>query len=217
MKSHIGTRIREARENKGLDQATLAAKLDLATRTLQRWEKGEQVPDAVTLAKIGELTGTLTHWLLTGEGPMYAHQNGGKEPTEGDTSSAFRRVKLVRIPMLSAVPAGKANLIFHPDHIEKYITVDDVKDSNAFALKVEGDSMSPRIEDGDVIIISPKREVRSGDICVIRVNDEDTVKKVIFEDGYVHLIPLNHDYEPVSVKKKDVSFVWRVVKVIKNI
>lgn len=217
MKSHIGMRIRQARENKGFDQATLAGKIDVATRTLQRWEKGEQVPDAVTLAKIGELTGTLTHWLLTGEGAMYAHQNGGGERIEGNGSSALRRVKLVRIPMLSSVPAGKPNLIFHPDYIEKYITVDDVKDDNAFALKVDGDSMSPRIEHGDVIIISPKKEVRNGDICVIRVNDEDTVKKVIFENGYVHLIPLNRDYEPVSVKKKEVAFIWRVVKVIKNI
>jgi len=217
MKPHIGVRIREARENKGLNQATLAAKLDVATRTLQRWEKGDQVPDAVTLGKIGEITGTLTHWLLTGEGAMYAHQNGGSERAEGEGQFAFRRVKLVRIPVLSSVPAGKPNLIFHPDHIEKYITVDDVKDANAFALKVDGDSMSPRIEDGDVIIVSPKREVRNGDICVLRANDEDTVKKVIFENGYVHLIPLNHDYEPVSVKKKDVAFIWRVVKVIKNI
>ena len=217
MKSHIGARIREARENKELDQASLAGKLDLATRTLQRWEKGEQVPDAVTLAKIGELTGTLTHWLLTGEGAMYAHQNGGHERVEGDMSNAFRRVKLVRIPMLSSVPGGKPNLIFHPDHIEKYITVDDVKDANAFALKVDGDSMSPRIEDGDVIIVSPKREVRNGDICVIRINDEDTLKKVNLENGYVHLVPLNRDYEPVSVKKKDIAFIWRVVKVIKNV
>ena len=217
MKSHIGARIREARENKGVDQATFAGKLDVATRTLQRWEKGEQVPDAVTLGKIAGLTETLTHWLLTGEGLMYAHQNGGREHLEGEGVSSFRRVKLVRIPMLSSVPGGKPNLIFHPDHIEKYITVDDVKDANAFALKVDGDSMSPRIEDGDVIIVSPKREVRNGDICVIRVNDEDTLKKVNFENGYVHLVPLNHHYDPVSVKKKDVAFVWRVVKVIKSV
>jgi repressor LexA len=217
MKSHIGMRIREARENKELDQATLAGKLGVATRTLQRWEKGEQVPDAMTLAKIGELTETLAHWLLTGEGAMYAHQNGGHERSEEGELSLFRRVKLVRIPMLSSVPGGKPNLIFHPDHIEKYITVDDVKDANAFALKVDGNSMSPRIEDGDVIIVSPKRDVRNGDICVVRVGDEDTLKKVNFENGYVHLVPLNHNYEPVSVKKKDVSFVWRVVKVIKSI
>ncbi len=217
MKSHIGARIREARENKGLDQATLANKLDLATRTLQRWEKGEQVPDAMTLAKIGELTETLAHWLLTGEGAMYAHQNGGHERSGEEGLSAFRRVKLVRIPMLSSVPGGRPNLIFHPDHIEKYITVDDVKDANAFALKVDGNSMSPRIENGDVIIVSPKREVRNGDICVIRVNDEDTLKKVIFENGYVHLVPLNLSFEPVSVKKRDVAFIWRVVKVIKSV
>ena len=217
MKSHIGMRIREARENKELDQVTMAGKLSVASRTLQRWEKGEQVPDAVALGKIGELTGTLTHWLLTGEGSMYAHQNGGHDWSKSEGPPPLRRIKLVRLPVLSSVPGGKPNLIFHPDHIEKYITVDDVKDGNAFALKVEGDSMSPRIENGDVIIVSPKREVRNGDICVIRANDEDTVKKVNFENSYVHLVPLNHHYEPVSVKKKDVTFIWRVVKVIKSV
>ena len=193
------------------------SELDVATRTLQRWEKGEQVPDAVALGKISGITGTLTHWVLTGEGAMYAHQNGGGERGNGEKQAALHRVKLVRIPVLSSVPGGRPNLIFHPDHIEKYITVDDVKDANAFALKVDGDSMSPRIEDGDVIIVSPKREVRSGDICVVRVDEEDTLKKVNFEDGYVHLVPLNHNYEPVSVKKKDVAFIWRVVKVIKSV
>ena len=37
--------------------------------------------------------------------------------------------------------------------------------------------MAPKIEDEDVVIVSPQREPRSGDICVVRVNGEDTLKK----------------------------------------
>ena len=77
--------------------------------------------------------------------------------------------------------------------------------------------MSPRIEDGDVVIVSPQHEARSGDICVIRVNGEDTLKKVKFEGMYIHLIPLNSEFEPVTVKRKDVNFVWKVVKLIKQL
>jgi len=108
-------------------------------------------------------------------------------------------------------------MIFHPDYVERYISVDDVRDSQAFALEVKGNSMAPRIEDGDIIVVSPRQHAKSGDICVVRVNDEDTVKRVKLEEQTVYLIPLNPDYEPMAVKKKDVTFVWKVVKVIKSL
>jgi repressor LexA len=92
-----------------------------------------------------------------------------------------------------------------------------MRDPNAFALEVKGNSMAPRIEDGDIIVVSPRIEARSGDICVVRINEEDTVKRIKIEERYLHLIPLNPEYEPMVVQKKDVVFMWRVVKVIKEI
>jgi repressor LexA len=216
MKSTIGERLREARENKTLDQATLAAKVGIVTRTLQRWEKGEQVPDGLYITKVAKATSVQASWLLTGEGEMYL------TPVRPDnvyplTPAGRRKVRLVDLPLISAVPAGKVATMFHPDFVDDYVTVDDVKDPGAFALKVKGNSMSPRIEDGDIVIISPQQEAHSGDICVIRVSGEDTLKKVKFEGNYIHLIPLNTDFEPVTVKKKDVEFVWKVVKLIKEL
>ncbi len=216
MKTTIGDRIREARENKGADQATLAGKVDVATRTLQRWEKGEQTPDGLAITALAKVTGVQPNWLLTGDGEMYP------VPSRPDNviplpGSGRRRTKLVDLPLISAVPAGKVATIFHPDYADDFVTVDDIRDPSAFALKVKGQSMSPRIEDGDVVIVSPQQEARSGDICVVRVNGEDTLKKVKFEGIYIHLIPLNTDFEPVTVKRKDVNFVWKVVKLIKQL
>jgi len=216
MKSTIGDRLREARENKELDQSSLASKIGVATRTVQRWEKGEQVPHGVAINKIAKATNASPAWLLTGSGQMYG------APSRPDnvyplTTSIRRKIKLADIPLLSSVPAGKLATIFHSDYAESYVTVDDVKDPQAFALKVKGNSMSPRIEDGDIVIVSPQGEARSGDICVVRVNDEDTLKKVKFEGSYIHLIPLNPEFDPVTVKKKDVNFAWKVVKLIKEL
>lgn len=213
MKSTIGDRIRSARESKELDQATLAAKLDVATRTLQRWEKGQQVPDGVTITRIAKATNASASWLLTGDGEMYASKPDNIYPI----SAARRQVRLAEIPLISAVPAGKVATMFHPDYVDDYVTVTDIKDPQAFALKVKGHSMAPRIEDGDVVVVSPAQEPRNGDICVVRVDGEDTLKKVKMEGSYIHLIPLNPDFEPVTVKKKDVDFVWKVVKLIKEL
>ena len=216
MKHSIAQRIRQARTQKEMDQVKLAARLDVATRTVQRREKGEQVPDSNYLMRIAKVTGVTPHWLLTGDGEMYSRTQAESKVFPLPTGR-YKRVDLVSLPLLSSVPGGAPSLMFHPDYVEKYITVDDIKDANAFALEVKGNSMAPRIEDGDIIVVSPKLESRTGDICVVRVNDEDTVKRVKIEDQYLHLIPLNPEYEPMMVKKKDVTFVWRVVKVIKSV
>lgn len=216
MKHTIHQRIREARLAKSLDQAKLASKLDIATRTLQRWEKGEQVPDSNYLMRIAKHTKVSPHWLLTGEGEMFPHQDNEPNILSLPTGR-YRKVNLVSLPLLSSVPGGAPSLTFHPDYVERYISVDNVNDNQAFALEVKGNSMAPRIEDGDIIVVSPKHEARNGDICVVRVNDEDTVKKIKLEDQFIYLIPLNPEYEPMAVKKKDVTFVWRVIKVIKEL
>lgn len=216
MKTTIGERLREAREAKELDQVTLADKVGVATRTLQRWEKGEQVPDGVAIMKIAKATHAQPSWLLTGEGEMYGARPRPQNvyPLPG---SVRRGVNLVDLPLISSVPAGKVATMFHPDYVDNYVTVDDVKDPGAFALRIKGSSMAPRIEDGDVVIVSPQQEARNGDICVVRVEGEDTLKKVKFEGNYLHLIPLNPEFEPATVKRKDVDFVWKVVKLIKDL
>ena len=217
MKTTIGERLRSARENKELDQTTLAEKVGVVTRTLQRWEKGEQVPDGISITRIAKVTGVQPTWLLTGDGEMYPPPPGRPGNVYSLPSVPKRRGRLVELPLISSVPAGKVSTMFHPDHVDNYVTVDDVKDPGAFALKVKGNSMAPRIEDGDVVIVSPAQEPRNGDVCVVRVNDEDTLKKVKFEGSYVHLIPLNPDFEPITVKKRDLNFVWKVVKLIKEL
>ena len=217
MRTSLANRIRDARENKELDQTALAAKVDVATRTLQRWEKGEQVPDSNFLLRLARYTGVRVEWLLTGEGEMYHTLPPKGKIIPLHKEQVLRKVSLVDVPLLSSVPAGKTAALFHPEQVERYVTVDNVKDPTAFALVVKGNSMAPRIEDGDIVVVSPQQEARNGDICVVRVSDEDVLKRVKFEGSYVHLVPLNPDFEPVTVKKRDVMFVWKVVKVMKNL
>ena len=217
MKETLGSRIRTARENKNLDQKDLAYKLDIATRTLQRWEKGQQSPDSRHLMKIVRYTGVRPEWLLTGENEMYPPQQPRGKIIPFQKDSRLEMTRLVDIPLLSSVPAGKTAAMFHPEHVERYVTVDNVRDSNAFALIVKGNSMSPKIEDGDIVVISPSQEIRNGDICVVRVNDEDVLKKIRMDNYYVNLIPLNPTFEPVSVRKRDVTFIGKVIRVIKNL
>ncbi|MFP5522332.1 LexA family protein [Peptococcus simiae] len=66
------------------------------------------------------------------------------------------------------------------------------------ALRVQGDSMEPRIADGDIAILRKQPMCESGDICAVYVNGYNaTLKKILkIPDGSIVLQPTNPNYEP---------------------
>ena len=88
----------------------------------------------------------------------------------------------------------------------------DVRDPHAYGVEIRGDSMAPKYEEGDIVIASPRKQVVSGDYCVVKTRQgEVMVKRVRFRDGMVILESLNPAYEPILLKKKDVAFCHRIV------
>ena len=135
-----------------------AAKIDIATRTVQRWEKGEQVPDSNYLMRIAKVTGVVAHWLLTGEGDMLASDTAETRKYYRCRQAGIKKWDSFRFRCFASVPGGAPSQMFHSEHVERLLTVDDVRDPNAFALEVKGNSMAPRIENGDIIVVSPRHE-----------------------------------------------------------
>lgn len=76
---------------------------------------------------------------------------------------------------------------------------------DSFALRIDGDSMSPRINDGDIVILSPSVPATQGQIGVARIRNQIgvTCKLIRSTDDSIHLIPINERYEPKIVAKKD--------------
>ena len=131
----------------------------------------------------------------------------------------FGRKKIgVQIPVLGQVAAG-----IPIEAIEDVIDYEEIpaewtKTGEYFGLKIKGDSMSPRILDGDVVIVRKQSTCDSGDIAVILVDGEDaTVKKVQISNGGIMLIPLNPIYEPKffdrqTVLNLPVTIIGKVVE-----
>lgn len=84
---------------------------------------------------------------------------------------------------------------------------------NSFALKIDGDSMSPRINDGDIVILSPSIPAGQGQICVAKVRDQIgvTCKIIRMTEETVHLIPVNEKYESRAVKRDDLLWSLAVL------
>jgi len=59
------------------------------------------------------------------------------------------------------------------------VSFPDVKDENAYALEVAGDSMAPVYRDGDTIVVSPAASVRRGDRVVVKTISGEVMAKVL--------------------------------------
>lgn len=87
-----------------------------------------------------------------------------------------------------------------------------------FALKISGNSMAPRINDGDTVIVKRQDAVQNGEVAVVSVGvHEATCKKVYYHDGGLTLISNNGEYPPMfydakQVQKMPVYILGKVVE-----
>lgn len=112
-----------------------------------------------------------------------------------------------RIRVLGKVAAGV------PTHMQDEYVIgyedvsnDMIKDDTVFGLEINGDSMSPRILKGDVVIVREQNDAESGDVVIVTINgDEATCKRLMkYADG-ISLISFNPAYEPMTFSNKEIE------------
>lgn len=162
---------------KGIRQTDLAARTGIHKGTLSKYMKGGIVPEGKALVKLSEALGVSVDWLL------------GKE----DMSDARLTLSEVsKVPILGKVAAGVP--IYAQEDVTGSVLVEDPE--GMFALRVKGDSMSPRIMDGDLVIVRAQDCAEDGDLVIALVDDEATCKVLKRSAWGVSLIPFNTAYPP---------------------
>ncbi|WP_278968217.1 helix-turn-helix domain-containing protein [Megasphaera elsdenii] len=175
-----GQRITKLRKERDLQQKEVAAAIGMNRIVLNRIELGKRPlrdDEAVALADFFHVT---TDYLLKG------------------VTAQPRDKKGVRIPVLGRVVAG-----IPIEAVEEILDYEEITPELAatgefFALQVKGDSMLPKLEEGDVVIVKKQADVETGDIAIVLVNgDEATIKQVKKVNGGIMLYGFNPDvYEP---------------------
>lgn len=80
----LGERIRMVRTNKGLTQEGLADKLGVTPATINRYEKGHRVPDAIFINQLVIEMDCEVRWLLTGQGEMFERESSASLDNESE-------------------------------------------------------------------------------------------------------------------------------------
>jgi SOS-response transcriptional repressor LexA/DNA-binding XRE family transcriptional regulator len=113
-----------------------------------------------------------------------------------------------QITLIQTVQAGS-------DEICQFIDCPGMVQSypDCFALQIDGDSMSPRIGDGDMVIVSPSVPASQGQSAIISLAGAIgvTCKLIRTEDDRVHLVPINEKYATKIIKSKDLLWALAVL------
>lgn len=112
----------------------------------------------------------------------------------------------VVIPVLGRVAAGipltAAEYIIDTEEIPQAMAAN----GEYFGLQVKGDSMEPRIKNGDVVIVRKQSDADDGDLVIALINGDDAVVKRLKKyDGGIALISSNPTYDPLYFSNEEIE------------
>lgn len=132
-----------------------------------------------------------------------------------EISSSYRLV-----PVVGRVRAGDPSLAFEDFQEEIVLDRSLAGGNETFFLRVKGDSMiGDHIRDGDLALVVPQSVVENGEIAVVLIDDEATVKRVFSEGETLRLQPSNPTVDPIVVDrgKGRVTIVGKVVGIFRRV
>lgn len=182
----LGTTLKTLRKKHGYTQEELAKVLGTALSTISMYERDARVPDNATVKMIANLFHVDMNYIY------------------GHPSVAAKRG--IKIPVLGNVAAGiPLEAITDIEDYEE-ISEEMAASGEYVALKIHGDSMEPRMLEGDVVIVRVQETIESGETAIVMVDGgEATCKRIKKTPDGLMLISNNPAYEPMFYTRKQVE------------
>lgn len=199
----MAKRIRDLRRDRGLTLEQVATVVGVGKSTVRKWETG----------MIANMRRDKIASLATALGTTPAYLMGWDDDPVGFVQGA-RPISTVSLPLLGNVACGEPT--FAEENVQTYIEADEGTRAD-FCLRVKGDSMiNARIFDGDVIFVKKQDMVDDGEIAVVLIEDEATVKRVYYDrdNNVLTLIPENPTYKPMRYVGPELDTVRILGKVL---
>ena len=187
-----GQRMKTRRKEIGLSAERVAEILGVSPATIYRYEKGdiEKVP--------GDLLLPIANALQT----TPAYLMGWSNSNHHLPANIFPLPQMREWPVLGATACGTP---LHRELLDETVLAPiDIKADVVF--RCVGDSMiNARIFDGDTVFIRTQPEVENGQIAVVRVNDEYTLKRVYYHEDYMELRPENPTHKAIILRGEQLA------------
>lgn len=196
----IAERIRKGMELRNLKQTDLVEKTGISKGALSSYISGRYEPKQNNIYLIAKALSVNEAWLMGVDVPM-------------EKQEVINHKKGITINVLGRVAAG-----IPIEAVENIIDTEEISEDMArtgefFGLQIHGDSMEPRMYEGDIVIVRQQDDAETGDIVIALVNGNDaTCKRLTKYSGGIALTSLNSKYDPIMFSNEEI--ISKPVKII---
>lgn len=198
----------QRRKELNLTMKQVADKVGVSEGTISRWESGKIADMRRDKIMAYAQALNISPAVIMGWDDVASPSNAKKNSRLGK-----------RVPVLGRVAAG-----IPIDAIEDILDWEDIsedmsKTGEFFGLRIKGDSMEPRIVEGDTVIVRSQSDADSGDVVIVQVNgDQATCKRLAKYASGISLISFNPAYAPMNFTNEEIEAlpVTIIGKVVEN-
>ncbi len=194
-------------EASGKSRSAICEDLGIAYSTFSEWANGRKYPRIDAIERLAQYFGIKKSDLIE------------EDPTQLVSNIAEVYEDHIRmIPVFESVSAGFGALA--ENYVVEYMPlriVSDYEAAETICIRVQGDSMFPKIENGDIIQVHKQDSVDSGEVAVVLLDgDEGLVKKIVYSTNWIELHSINPMYPVLRFDRED-TLRLRVVGKVKGV
>lgn len=207
----IGDNIKALRTQHGMTQLELGRIAGVSDKAVSSWESGLSIPRMGAIEKMASYFHVPKSIIIDGTNSADTTIPPGFLPLP-ETES---------LPLVGRIACGTP--ILAEENVEGYVDVP--KSARAtFVLLCQGDSMAPRIQDGDFVYVRKQSTVENGELAAVRIGTEATLKRVYYSPdrpdqlflqaenpAYPPMIYSGQELEDIAIEGKIVG-IYRVVQ-----
>lgn len=193
----IAENIKKIRLEHELSQADLGKIAGVSDKAVSTWELGIKTPRMGAVEKMANYFGVPKSAILDDAQPT-THESRPIPP-------GFQpNPEMDWVPLVGRIACGTP--ITAEGNVEQMVCVPS-RWHSTFTLTCEGDSMEPRIHNGDLVAIRSQPTVENGEIAAVRIGEEATLKHVYLHENFIELRPENPAFESIILSKENMNTV----------
>ena len=192
----IAENIKRIRTEHGLSQAELGKIAGVSDKAVSTWELGIKTPRMGAVEKMANYFGIAKSTIVDDVQSTSA--------TSAVPPGFQPMPEMDMVPLVGRIACGTP--ITAEQNVERIVCVPS-KWRSTFTLTCKGDSMEPRIHDGDLVAIRKQPEVENGEIAAVRIGEEATLKHVYLHENFIELRPENPAFNSIILSREDMNDV----------
>lgn len=204
--STFAQRLRAGLDARQMTQVELSSRSKISKSSISHYLKGDWEGKQDAVYSIAQVLNVSEAWLMGYDVPMDAEHATPSQPAQKATiPPGFEPMpEMDMVPLVGRIACGTP--ITAEQNVERIVCVPS-KWRSTFTLTCKGDSMEPRIHDGDLVAIRKQPEVENGEIAAVRIGEEATLKHVYLHENFIELRPENPAFNSIILSREDMNDV----------